>query len=124
GWTTVEPTDAAEAAKNGAYALRPRPTSSTRWPAAACPSLRSQAASGARTDQPVSVRDGCRWLPPGHVRSSSDTRPTLASAAVSAGRKPSLYWPGMTSDLLASPDREGIAADQATRPRVLLVGRT
>src|SRR3954470_7795036 len=30
----------------------------------------------------------------------------------------------MTSDLLASPEREGIAADHATRPHVLLVGRT
>src|SRR5882762_8735187 len=30
----------------------------------------------------------------------------------------------MTSDLLASPAGEGTAADQATRPRVLLVGRT
>ena len=34
------------------------------------------AASGARTDQPVSVREGRRWLTPGQVRSSSDTRPT------------------------------------------------
>jgi glycosyltransferase involved in cell wall biosynthesis len=30
----------------------------------------------------------------------------------------------MSSDLLASPEREGTAADHATRPHVLLVGRT
>src|SRR6478672_480904 len=39
-------------------------------------------------------------------------------------RKPRLDWLRMTSDLLASPGREGTAAEQETRRHVLLVGRT
>src|SRR3954451_6183081 len=39
-------------------------------------------------------------------------------------RRARLHWRRMTSDLLASPAREGTAADQAPRPHVLLVGRT
>src|SRR5262249_21178395 len=39
-------------------------------------------------------------------------------------RKPTLDWLRMTSDLLASPAREGTAAEQEPRRHVLLVGRT
>src|SRR5215208_710223 len=66
--TTSTPTYSRAVAKNGRYGFTPQPTSSTRSPPARRPSSSSQRASGARTAQLGSPRDGSRCSRPGGSR--------------------------------------------------------
>src|SRR5215203_4785527 len=66
--TTSTPTYSRADAKKGRYGLTPQPTSRTRRPPARAPSSSSQRASGARTHQLETLRDGARCSRPGGSR--------------------------------------------------------